>query len=597
MKRFQTQSLVSSLFLSLALGVSACGQGGTEEIPECGDGLVEGAEQCDDGNALSGDGCSSTCEVEEEDECGDGIQGPTEGCDDGNLVSGDGCSAVCIDEGASQAEQIDQYIQSLDQLPSQERVDPTFGEILEEGPDSTNPDYDCVKQEFVQIEKNVEISTFAANSSNLFPGALVHGNSLYNDLIDPKILPLKPVTFSVSLSNLNGSTTGVMQTPNIDQYRTARNAILAEGVSGDVVANTEPEVIEVNSKEELSIALGVDVNTATVDVGADFNFTNNEERSHFVIRVKQVLFTVDTVLPSKPSDLLGDAVTLEEIQSSFNDEDPAMYVQQLIYGRLIYFTFESKVSAQELKAALDFAFNNGVQVNATSALDFQQILEQTTIKGYVIGGSASADVTSLIGGSIDGIKTFIQQNLVFPADNFNNFGDIIGFKLGYLSDNSTAALSFGGETTVRQCVRARQKVDVELLGIEAISDGAELGDELEIFGNVTTQGNANAASLFSRSSSTRIDIPLGDAFGATQQEISASPGIGSLQTAQVTVDLVGALKLTADLREFDAGSADELLRQTNTITASQGWRGVKTVQAIVGGTQANVHFRLTPVFE
>ena len=30
----------------------------------CGDGLVLGSEQCDDGNAVSGDGCSSTCQVE-----------------------------------------------------------------------------------------------------------------------------------------------------------------------------------------------------------------------------------------------------------------------------------------------------------------------------------------------------------------------------------------------------------------------------------------------------------------------------------------------------------------------------------------------------
>jgi cysteine-rich repeat protein len=33
-------------------------------IPVCGDGSVSGAEQCDDGNTTSGDGCSSTCEIE-----------------------------------------------------------------------------------------------------------------------------------------------------------------------------------------------------------------------------------------------------------------------------------------------------------------------------------------------------------------------------------------------------------------------------------------------------------------------------------------------------------------------------------------------------
>jgi large repetitive protein len=77
--------------------------------PVCGNGIVEPGEQCDDGNTLSGDGCSSTCQVEAGYQCtgqpsvctpipavcGNGIVEPGEQCDDGNLVSGDGCSSTC----------------------------------------------------------------------------------------------------------------------------------------------------------------------------------------------------------------------------------------------------------------------------------------------------------------------------------------------------------------------------------------------------------------------------------------------------------------------------------------------------------------------
>jgi cysteine-rich repeat protein len=74
----------------------------------CGDGVVEPGEQCDDGNTVSGDGCSSTCQLEPPPcgggsgsgsgsgaVCGDGIVEPPEQCDDGNTVSGDGCSSTC----------------------------------------------------------------------------------------------------------------------------------------------------------------------------------------------------------------------------------------------------------------------------------------------------------------------------------------------------------------------------------------------------------------------------------------------------------------------------------------------------------------------
>jgi cysteine-rich repeat protein len=73
---------------------------------------------CDDGDAVDGDGCSSTCAVENGYECtggdsikgdtcklkvatvicGDGKRGVNEACDDGNERSGDGCSSSCVVE-------------------------------------------------------------------------------------------------------------------------------------------------------------------------------------------------------------------------------------------------------------------------------------------------------------------------------------------------------------------------------------------------------------------------------------------------------------------------------------------------------------------
>lgn len=73
----------------------------------CGDSLVLLGEECDDGNAVSADGCSATCTIEEGFVCNvqkpnkcwatcpDGIKASVEKCDDGNSTNGDGCSSVC----------------------------------------------------------------------------------------------------------------------------------------------------------------------------------------------------------------------------------------------------------------------------------------------------------------------------------------------------------------------------------------------------------------------------------------------------------------------------------------------------------------------
>ncbi len=77
----------------------------------CGDGVLEPGEQCDDGNEISGDGCTSLCQLElgwtcpgagqacqREITCGDGMAEPPESCDDGNTKDGDGCSSSCTIE-------------------------------------------------------------------------------------------------------------------------------------------------------------------------------------------------------------------------------------------------------------------------------------------------------------------------------------------------------------------------------------------------------------------------------------------------------------------------------------------------------------------
>lgn len=70
-----------------------------EVLPVCGNGALEEGEKCDDGNTVAGDGCSSVCTIEVVEviaTCGDGVtDNMTEECDDGNVINGDGCDANC----------------------------------------------------------------------------------------------------------------------------------------------------------------------------------------------------------------------------------------------------------------------------------------------------------------------------------------------------------------------------------------------------------------------------------------------------------------------------------------------------------------------
>jgi cysteine-rich repeat protein len=75
-------------------------------ISPCGDGAIGPGEVCDDSDAMGGDGCSATCEIEPGYACtgepsvctllcGNGTIDAGEQCDDSDAMGGDGCSASC----------------------------------------------------------------------------------------------------------------------------------------------------------------------------------------------------------------------------------------------------------------------------------------------------------------------------------------------------------------------------------------------------------------------------------------------------------------------------------------------------------------------
>ncbi len=87
--------------------------GGSTVTSICGDGIVSGSEGCDPlpKNNDLGDGCTPTCIAEPlcppaggpcSTQCGDGLVAGMEACDDGNAVGGDGCSASCNIEAGFQ---------------------------------------------------------------------------------------------------------------------------------------------------------------------------------------------------------------------------------------------------------------------------------------------------------------------------------------------------------------------------------------------------------------------------------------------------------------------------------------------------------------
>ncbi len=57
--------ILASLALTPACLIGSGDISGTGDTGKCGDGVINAGETCDDGNTVSGDGCSSTCQIED----------------------------------------------------------------------------------------------------------------------------------------------------------------------------------------------------------------------------------------------------------------------------------------------------------------------------------------------------------------------------------------------------------------------------------------------------------------------------------------------------------------------------------------------------
>lgn len=599
MKLF-TKSVLSSLFLTFALGLGACGQTNSNSLPECGNGALEDGEQCDDGDNLSGDGCSSVCEIEPEDECGDGALSAGEGCDDGNTINGDGCSSSCAIEGPSQAEQINAYVEGLESVPSEIFPDVTNSET----PAATTPDgnYSCSSVNLTKTVPLTEVSILSGITSDLFPGAILRGDSLYNGTFAVSGIDRKPMIYSLSVQDGTGAQrSATMENPSLSQFRDTFGVVLSQANLGNVPVSAFTNVEEIRSEQDLDFALGVDVNTLQTDVKAQFDFSSQTIQSRFLVTVDLAFFTADLDTSLEPSDFFADSVSLDRVQQEFNDSVPPVYVSSITYGTRYYVAVESSFSSEELNAALQVAFKSGTnQVDGSVSLSTSDVLQSTSFTAISVGAQPNqlAAFNAILSGNdrLEAVKAFLTNGTNFTAANI---GAPLSFTMKNMTDNSLAALAFSNTTDVLTCDRISQNIQATLKSISLVN-GSDVGNnDLELAGIISAQGLTTGVLLNPSATAPTVvpnngTLPFG---GAQFQKI-------------VRIDPrnpLAKIKLVADFIEVDSNNNDDIpftsldvTKDSTGATANgqllgEGFNGKYDVRIFSSSGDLTVSFELKPI--
>jgi thiol-activated cytolysin len=416
----------------------------------------------------------------------------------------------------------------------------------------------------------------------LWPGALVSADSVLSGLFTQIVLPRSPATISVSLENLGGTKQATIKDPSLASYREALAGILDAEITGSTAANLYSEIEQVHSEEQLNMALGIQASwgLGVASLKSSFDFSNKQVRSRYVVKYTQTYYTVDLDAPTTPSAVFDGSVQLTDVQAHMDDSRPPTYVSSITYGRMVVFTFESEYSAEEMGAALDFAYSGGTDVSGQVSVTYKDIISKSKITAFILGGDAGSAVKSI--DSYDALIAFIKDGGNYSRQSP---GAAIAYKLNYLKDNSPARMSYTTNYDLKTCDRVSQQIQVVLQSIAVDDAGGDSGDDLELYGDIYVEG-ASSQNMFHKDSGNYVQIHQGSQFG---QPIATA-------IVAVVPKAGNVIKLHAHLVDQDTFSPDDDMGNEVVILPFEGgWRKDATVTLTGDSARIRVNFSIAPI--
>ena len=353
----------------------------------------------------------------------------------------------------------------------------------------------------------------------IYPGAILDGNSIYNGSY--KLISLPRTGGIISTDNV-GATVASKTIDETVKSKVQQGVldILNEKLVGSAGAQINFEIKDIYSAQQVDMELGFTVGFSEKNkIKGGFNFSNSSTKSRILVKFQQIYYTMTYDAKQKPADYFQSGVTGQQVFNSINGASISpVYVSNVKYGRMAFYSFESEMSQKELKATLNVQLSKA-KVSVEVDASYKKTLSDnnTTIKGTIIGGSGNDAVQAVNG--IDDFYTYITKGGEYTA---GSPGLPIAFTLRSILDNSVFNVVNISEYTVNECYNTVGAI--KLNAARHISGGqddnifgtvkANLGYDNQTvpFGNAATTlwSNGNAISL--STNGTEVTFPNSNPF-------------------------------------------------------------------------------------
>jgi len=308
----------------------------------------------------------------------------------------------------------------------------------------------CTSTAYDLTNTPTEIVTFDPDSEILWAGALLQGAShaRRGALQELPIRQRGPLRLSINLLSRDNART--VEDPALSTVQSAVGDLVEIASKAGHRAGSDIAYDQVSSYslEQTALELGLSARYLGSNVRSNLSISRDAEQHNITAYFIQKMFTVSVELPQTPIDVFGSGLTpavLDEQMSRgrIGPENPPIYVSNVVFGRMLLFTFSSEASAEDIQGALNFAYQGpGAGVSADAAKRYRRILGSAKIHVVTVGGSAD-DALALIRSAK--LRDF------FKADAPLTTARPISYTLRSLSDNAIAAVSETTRYEVVEC--------------------------------------------------------------------------------------------------------------------------------------------------
>lgn len=284
----------------------------------------------------------------------------------------------------------------------------------------------------------------------IYPGSLLVADR-YLLAGNPTPIEIARNPLKITIANANTTKgTGVSTTVNPTKASDVYDGIkklrddFAEGT--DFPAQISARIEKIESAEQIKAKMHLS-QKVWGEMNLDVEAVNNHKKQACMVDISQVFYTV-TADKCKGADLFADDVTVDDVAYEIDDDNPAVMVSSVDYGRKIIACIQTDDTSFDLKTSLE-ASGLGGKLAGKAEAEYSKQLSDCSVKVFILGGSSSK------GGQF--LTLSIDQLLKIAGETtgYEGYAMPISYSTRFAKSGRVAQSNYLGDKWVNEVTESR----------------------------------------------------------------------------------------------------------------------------------------------